>query len=630
MGPLHVNLLVRAMLPLLVGSAAAYGAASLEAPSLAPQLGSIFPHGGRPGATLEVRIRGANLGQARRLEFARPGIQAEIVSSEFRLIRARIRIAANAEVGPHEFRLFTADGGAAGVFSVGTLPEIAETEPNNGPATAQRIEYPAMINGVADAADADFFAFRARPGQTLAFDIDAARSGSMLDPVLTILDSEGRQLAYCDDYYISKDAHLEHTFSRDGIYYVTVTASFERSAADAEYRLVVTDREYPMYAVPAGGQRGNAIEVTIHGTNLGAIDRAWVGPEPVKGSTVLSRSPSEVKLRVTVPNELAAGAHLLHLASADGETPHPIRFEVSDIPEVTVHDAEASSRAHPILVQAPVLVNGEIGEHGPDYLARQHWFEFEARAGARYEFLVRSWDLGLRLDPVVAVYDVSGKKLAFEDDPAPNSFIHYAASHDPRLVYRFAEAGRYRVCVRDAMYRGGAGYIYRLSIHETQPGFSADVHGPNVTAYIGRKTTILAQVHRTGGVHEIECFKHPGNEIENFRIREIDGWSTPVLLSIEGLPEGVSSETISAEPHNTVFKGNDGEELFVDGTLVELPVVVGARAEPGLYRLRVRAEGQFEGRTVRQHARVLHTTRGRRGQPVEGGVTTCRLCGRRI
>ena len=96
-----------------------------------------------------------------------------------------------------------------------------------------------------------------------------------------------------------------------------------------------------MYAVPAGGKRGKAVEVTIHGTNLGAIDRAWIGPEPGKGSTVLSRSPSEVKLRVTVPNDLAVGEHLLHLASADGETP---RVYGADACRSSRHDRDGLAR----------------------------------------------------------------------------------------------------------------------------------------------------------------------------------------------------------------------------------------------------------------------------------------------
>src|SRR5205823_1983165 len=136
-----------------------------------------------------------------------------------------------------------------------------------------------------------------------------------------------------------------------------------------------------------------------------------------------------------------------------------------------------------------------------------------------------------------------------------------------------------------------------------QPDFSLDIHGPQITAYVGRKTKILAQIHRTGGVHVVESFKHPDNEIENFRIQELDGWNAPVTVSIEGLPAGVTAETVAAEPRNTVFKGNDGEELFVDGTLVETPIIVSAEAHPGLYRIRVRAEGRFEDRTVQRLGR---------------------------
>ena len=80
------------------------------------------------------------------------------------------------------------------------------------------------------------------------------------------------------------------------------------------------------------------------------------------------------------------------------------------------------------------------------------------------------------------------------------------------------------------MYRGGPGFIYRLTVRPIEPSYHVDVLRANVTAYVGRKTTLMAQVHRTGGVHVIEPFKNPDSEIENFRIHEIDGWHAPVML----------------------------------------------------------------------------------------------------
>jgi hypothetical protein len=264
---------------------------------------------------------------------------------------------------------------------------------------------------------------------------------------------------------------------------------------------------------------------------------------------------------------------------------------------------------HPILLHAPVVVNSEIAARGEDYLHRVHTYEFEASEGERYEFQVRSWELGLRADPVVTLFDPDGKKLAFQDDPAPNSFIHYATTHDPDMVYKFTKAGRYRVSVRDAMYRGGPGFIYRMTMRATKPDFQVDVRRAQVTAYVGRDSKLPVQVRRTGGVYVIEMFKHPGNEIENFRIHEIDGWQSPVMLWADNVPAGVTAEKIIAEPKNTVFKGNDGEDLFVDGTVADVPLQIGPEAKPGVYKIHIRAESSFEGRTVDRQGMIVRKNR---------------------
>jgi hypothetical protein len=186
-----------ATIALLAYSASLFGAA--VEPSLAPQISSVFPRGGRQGAAFDIRLSGNNLDQATRIEFMSPGIHAQITSSSARQILGRIKIDTVAEPGPVEFRLFSPKGTATGIFVVGTLPETMESEPNDHVGSAQAIHYPIVINGTAAAEDADLFRFNVQAGRTLAFDIAAARNGSPLDPVLAFLDEARPEIAYCDD-----------------------------------------------------------------------------------------------------------------------------------------------------------------------------------------------------------------------------------------------------------------------------------------------------------------------------------------------------------------------------------------------------------------------------------------------
>src|SRR5271156_4403060 len=94
----------RALILFLLAGAATFPSAAATEPSLAPQMSSVFPHGGRLGSTFEVAIGGANLDGASRLEFTSPGIESRIVSAGPRRITVHITIAPRGETGTHEFR----------------------------------------------------------------------------------------------------------------------------------------------------------------------------------------------------------------------------------------------------------------------------------------------------------------------------------------------------------------------------------------------------------------------------------------------------------------------------------------------------------------------------------------------
>jgi hypothetical protein len=550
--------------------------AAVELPSIVPQVSSVFPHSVRRGSEASVELRGMYLSGATEFQSPDGALTAVIDSTSFRSIRARIKAATDAEPGRHDLRLVTPRGVWFGVFWVGDeLDEQTEVEPNDSLKQAQPVSLPAIVHGRADGADGDYFRLHAEAGQTLVFDVMATRLGSALDPVLTLLDEGGREIAYNDDAYIFKDARLAHTFSRTGEYYLVVSASFERSARDAEYRLQITQGPFAAKPVPLGARRGTTAEITIRGWNLDRAERVWLD-RPGVPAQVVSRAPGELKVRIALPSHSRIGAHQLHVS---GGGP-PVRFEIGDLPELA-----AAAKA----VAAPVVVNGEI----PGADLRIHRYQdiaVDVRGGERLEFAVEAWNLGQLMDPVITLFDPAGQLLLQEDDPAPNSFIHHPATHDPRMVYVFPVAGRYRVRIHDAAYEAGGSY--RLTIRPVQPDVELDVRAPQFTALTGRTTRLLAVVKRTGGVHRVEAFRKPDSEIEHFRLVEVDGWNKPVPVSVAGLPPGVTAESVTAEPKNTVFKGNDGEELFVDGTLVEIPITIRADAQPGVYPIEVHGAGR--------------------------------------
>lgn len=89
---------------------------------------------------------------------------------------------------------------------------------------ARRLTLGGVQNGtISYGADVDMYSFRATVGQTI--DISAvARSGSELDPEVRLFDSSGRVLATNDDDGFSLDSFLSYEVTRDGTYYVGVSA----------------------------------------------------------------------------------------------------------------------------------------------------------------------------------------------------------------------------------------------------------------------------------------------------------------------------------------------------------------------------------------------------------------------
>lgn len=81
-------------------------------------------------------------------------------------------------------------------LSVTTLAHIDEIEPNDLPAKAQPIAWPASVNGVlhhegSDDADADLFAIEAKAGKPLIIETLATLAGSPADTKIEILDAAG-------------------------------------------------------------------------------------------------------------------------------------------------------------------------------------------------------------------------------------------------------------------------------------------------------------------------------------------------------------------------------------------------------------------------------------------------------
>jgi len=155
-------------------------------------------------------------------------------------------------------------------FAMDTLPECLENEPNNTPATAQKVTLPVIINGRIDSPnDRDVFRFEGRAGDVVVAEVNARRLESPLDSVLKLTDAAGKCLALNDDHENigsglithHADSYLRVTLPTNGVFYVHLGDAAHGGSAEHAYRLRISapQSDFSLLVVPSSASiRSNA------------------------------------------------------------------------------------------------------------------------------------------------------------------------------------------------------------------------------------------------------------------------------------------------------------------------------------------------------------------------------------
>lgn len=130
---------------------------------------------------------------------------------------------------------------------INDLPPVIETgADNNTPAVSQKVSIPSGISGrIESESDIDCYTFEAKKGDLVAIEAISRRAGSMLDPILSILNDKAARLIENDDLRagntLSQDAAIESwTVPADGNYSIEVRDLHLRGGADFVYHLRLT------------------------------------------------------------------------------------------------------------------------------------------------------------------------------------------------------------------------------------------------------------------------------------------------------------------------------------------------------------------------------------------------------
>ncbi|MBX9652256.1 PPC domain-containing protein [bacterium] len=438
----------------------------------APQLDAMHPIGFQRGKKVTLNLVGNGLGGDIEIISSIPGssqlkpvdmVEGKPAYSIDQRRDVEIDIAADTPVGLYPIRVRTADGISNQLlFSVGSLPDIGEAEPNNLIEQAQVVPLGTSIIGSVNPADRDLYKLSLPAGTRLVAEIEAGRLGLPMDSALSVLDSRGKELASSDDAPgLGSDSRVDVTLAHAGDYFVSVNdVNFSRGSA---YRLKIGSFDYADGIFPLGGPKSPE-------NKIWSWTRSESSSQPMQFST-------EQADRYAVVQPMGDSSPTL-----------PFRFVVSSGPEVI--EAPGST----IDLKVGETINGRLDKPGEKDVFKVHFSPNEERV----RFRLTALSLGSPLLGVLSLKDVAGATVATSQNPK-----------DPEIAFNkpaTPAAADYTVEVSDIGGRGGLGFAYRLSAEGESTGFSLRADLPVVNIPANSFEYVPIKVDRRGYAGPIQVF----------------------------------------------------------------------------------------------------------------------------
>jgi hypothetical protein len=307
-----------------------------------------------------------------------------------------------------------------------------------------------------------------------------------LQAVIRLHDANGREVAYCDDFFFHPDPALYYEVPEDGEYVLTINEALFRGRESFVYRITVGEMPFVTSIFPLGGRVGEPVKIEAEGWNL---EKTTIAP----------------------PKDAKPGHHLI--AAINGNfVSNYVPFALDTLPECL--DAESNDEpAKAQKVTLPIIINGRA-DHTGDWDV----FEVEGKAGETLVAEVHARRLGSPYDSFVKVTGADGKIVALNDD-------HYDAASglntdhaDSYLMVKLPADGKYYIHLGDTRRQAGKAYAYRLRISQPQPDFELRL--------VPSKLVLRSKASAAVTVYAIRK----------------DGFNGPIKLSFKELPEGFGSD----------------------------------------------------------------------------------------
>jgi hypothetical protein len=468
-----------------------------------PEVTFTTPLAVAPGEITELALHGKHLENVTRLwtGFAADTTFEHLLTSESgsksQEVRAAVQVTHDVPVGIYAARVATVVGVSAPILlMVDDLPSIREQTDNHRSESAQLLHHPISVDGTGDGIESDFFCVDVSAGEWLSIEVVATRLGFPFDPVLSVRDERGREVASADDTPgLNGDCRIRFQSSKEERYWIEVhDATYARSVRH-HYRLRIGDFPLVTTTFPLG--------ITTDAESSGAevAEKRFLAFCSEDGSTVpLTRLDSQtLDASSPVPigtkfTETGGSGFARYVTSSllnlnlDQEVngnwdEKSSEYVVGNTTTVSAtKSSDTTKRA--VCLESPVAVNGRF------LVARDvHSFRLPLSAGSRRTIRGVTRSVGSPADLIVDVFDPNGALVSSHDD----------AQLDEATFEIHAQAdGEYVLAIREIHGRHGSGFSYRLEITESRPGFRLSAKSDRVILGQGGVGLLPVQCERAG------------------------------------------------------------------------------------------------------------------------------------
>ncbi|MBT3279055.1 MAG: hypothetical protein HN909_00230 [Phycisphaerales bacterium] len=434
-----------------------------------------------------------------------------------------ITIDANAAPGPRELRILTKSGLSNPIrFFVGTAPD--HVEPMwflYAPAQTKALTLPVTIHGQLLPRQTDRYTFKAQQGQTLVIQTRARElvpfmSDSVpgwFQPVILLTDTNGKRLAYGDDFRFNPDPTITFTPPASGEYVLEIRDSIYRGREDFVYQITIGKQPVVTSMFPLGLKRGTLTHTALEGWNL-PTRRIVLDTKRVDPALALPQVFSKA---------IGSTSVLYHVDS------------LLDVRESNVNDTFSASQRLPL----GRVINGRIERPGDVDV-----FCFDGKAGQTVVAEITARQLNSPLDSILHLMDATGKVLAHNDDNPDAMNIGLKTHHaDSYLRHTLPRAGTYYLRVSDTRSEGSPAHGYRLRLGVARPDFQVYMVPSSLTLGAAERQVVTVHVDRkdgfTGPIQIDFASKTPGMEILG---NTIPAGANKVMMVIAGPPRYVNSK----------------------------------------------------------------------------------------